>query len=74
MNKTTFMAKPGQVERKWYVVDATDVPLGRLSAVVASVLRGKNKPGGKRPRDLVVSCTAFSPKFEAKEEYDGDRD
>ena len=36
MNKTTFMAKPGQVERKWYVVDATDVPLGRLSAVVAS--------------------------------------
>ena len=34
MNKTTFMAKPGQVERKWYVVDATDVPLGRLSAVV----------------------------------------
>ncbi|MEE0123991.1 MAG: 50S ribosomal protein L13, partial [Streptococcus salivarius] len=26
MNKTTFMAKPGQVERKWYVVDATDVP------------------------------------------------
>ena len=31
MNKTTFMAKPGQVERKWYVVDATDVPLGRLS-------------------------------------------
>lgn len=30
--------------------------------------------GGKRPRDLVVSCTAFSPKFEAKEEYDGDRD
>ena len=28
----------------WYVVDATDVPLGRLSAVVASVLRGKNKP------------------------------
>lgn len=44
MNKTTFMAKPGQVERKWYVVDATDVPLGRLSAVVASILRGKNKP------------------------------
>ena len=30
--------------------------------------------GGKRPRDLVVSCTAFSPKFEAREEYDGDRD
>ena len=43
MNKTTFMAKPGQVERKWYVVDATDVPLGRLSAVVASVLPWKKQ-------------------------------
>ena len=42
--RTTYIAKPGEVERKWYVVDATDVPLGRLSAVVASVLRGKNKP------------------------------
>jgi large subunit ribosomal protein L13 len=38
------MAKSGEVERNWYVVDATDIPLGRLSAVVASVLRGKNKP------------------------------
>ena len=38
------MAKAGEVERKWYVVDATDIPMGRLSAVVASILRGKNKP------------------------------
>ena len=44
MNKTTFMAKPGQVERKWYVVDATDMTLGRLASEVAKVLRGKNKP------------------------------
>ncbi|MCQ2569496.1 50S ribosomal protein L13 [Limosilactobacillus equigenerosi] len=42
--RTTYMAKPGEVERKWYIVDATDVPLGRLASVVASVLRGKNKP------------------------------
>ncbi len=42
--QTTFMAKPGQVRHRWYIVDATDVPLGRLSAVVASVLHGKNKP------------------------------
>lgn len=42
--RTTYMAKPGEVERKWYVVDATDIPMGRLSAVVASILRGKNKP------------------------------
>ena len=42
--RTTYMAKNGEVDRKWYVVDATDVPLGRLSTVVASILRGKNKP------------------------------
>lgn len=42
--RTTYMAKAGEVERKWYVVDATDIPMGRLSAVVASILRGKNKP------------------------------
>ena len=40
----TFMAKNGQIERKWYVVDATDLPLGRLASQVAAVLRGKNKP------------------------------
>ncbi|WP_353960958.1 50S ribosomal protein L13 [Lentilactobacillus sp. TOM.63] len=42
--RTTYMAKPGEVERKWYVVDADSVSLGRLSSVVASILRGKNKP------------------------------
>ncbi|WP_040470884.1 50S ribosomal protein L13 [Lentilactobacillus kisonensis] len=42
--RTTYMAKPGEVERKWYVVDADGVALGRLSSVVASILRGKNKP------------------------------
>ena len=39
----TFMAKPSEVERKWYVVDATDMPLGRLASQVAAILRGKNK-------------------------------
>ncbi|MBW1605351.1 50S ribosomal protein L13 [Lactobacillus sp. Sy-1] len=42
--RTTYMAKPGEVERKWYVVDADGIELGRLSTVVASILRGKNKP------------------------------
>ncbi|MDF8374722.1 50S ribosomal protein L13 [Weissella paramesenteroides] len=42
--RTTYMAKPGEIDRKWYVVDATDIALGRLSTVVASILRGKNKP------------------------------
>ncbi|MDO4539938.1 MAG: 50S ribosomal protein L13 [Syntrophomonadaceae bacterium] len=37
------MAKPAEVERKWYVIDATDQTLGRLSSEVASILRGKHK-------------------------------
>ena len=40
----TYMAKAEAVERKWYVVDAAGVPLGRVASRVASVLRGKNKP------------------------------
>ncbi len=40
----TFMAKQEAVERKWYVVDAADKPLGRVASQVASVLRGKHKP------------------------------
>ncbi len=40
----TFMANAQNVERKWYVVDATGMPLGRLASQVASILRGKNKP------------------------------
>ncbi|MBG9981592.1 50S ribosomal protein L13 [Aerococcaceae bacterium DSM 111020] len=42
--RQTYMAKKNEVERNWIVLDATDVPLGRLSTVVASILRGKNKP------------------------------
>lgn len=40
----TYMAHAETVERKWYVVDAEGVVLGRLASQVASVLRGKNKP------------------------------
>lgn len=40
----TFMASTANVDRKWYVVDATDQTLGRLASEVAKVLRGKNKP------------------------------
>ena len=39
----TFMASPSTIERKWYVVDAADMTLGRLASEVAKVLRGKNK-------------------------------
>ena len=40
----TFMASPATIDRKWYVVDATDTTLGRLAPEAAKVLRGKNKP------------------------------
>ncbi|MCI1821326.1 MAG: 50S ribosomal protein L13 [Megasphaera sp.] len=42
--KTTFMANPSNIERKWFVVDAEGQTLGRLAAEVAKVLRGKHKP------------------------------
>ena len=40
----SFIAKPEEVERKWYVVDAEGQTLGRLASKVAAILRGKNKP------------------------------
>lgn len=42
--RTTYIAKTAEIERKWYVVDATDKTLGRLASEIAKVLRGKNKP------------------------------
>ncbi len=43
MNRT-YTVKAGSIERNWYVVDATGIPVGRLAAQVAQVLRGKHKP------------------------------
>ena len=40
----TFMPNAATIEKKWYVVDATDMTLGRFASEVANVLRGKNKP------------------------------
>ncbi len=41
---STYMAKAGEVERKWYVIDAAGKPLGRVAAKAAELLRGKHKP------------------------------
>ena len=41
---STFMAKPNEVEQKWYLVDANGKTLGRLATEVATILRGKHKP------------------------------
>lgn len=40
----TYIAKPLEVEREWFVIDATDQILGRLASEVAAILRGKHKP------------------------------
>ena len=40
---STYMEKKGSVERKWYVVDAADMPLGKTAVIVANLLRGKDK-------------------------------
>ena len=40
----TFMANPAKVDRKWYVIDADGMTLGRLASETAKILRGKNKP------------------------------
>lgn len=42
--QSTYMAKPNEVERKWYIVDAAGQTLGRLATQVATIIRGKHKP------------------------------
>ena len=41
---SSYMAKPQEIERKWYIIDAADKPLGRVASTVASILRGKHLP------------------------------
>ncbi|MDH3189530.1 MAG: 50S ribosomal protein L13 [Acidimicrobiia bacterium] len=43
-NNKTYSPKTGEVERSWWIVDATDLPLGRLASEIAQILRGKTKP------------------------------
>ena len=67
------MAKPNEVERKWYVVDATDIPMGRMSSVVAAILRGKNKPTytpNVDTGDFVIVINAYKVKLTGKKATD----
>jgi large subunit ribosomal protein L13 len=41
---STFMAKPNEVEQRWFVIDATDQVVGRLAVQIATILRGKHRP------------------------------
>ncbi len=73
----SYMAKPETVERKWYVVDAEGMVLGRLASQVASVLRGKNKPTFTPNVDtgdyvIVINCSKVvftGKKIEQKSYY-----
>jgi large subunit ribosomal protein L13 len=44
MNNTSFLAKPGELEQKWFLVDATDKVVGRLASEIAMILMGKHRP------------------------------
>ena len=44
MNNTTYSAKSGEIESKWYIIDAANKPLGRVATEAAKLLRGKHKP------------------------------
>ena len=60
--RTTFMQKSHEVDRKWFVVDAADKTLGRLSTEVATLLRGKHKPTYTPNMDagdhvIIINCS-----------------
>jgi large subunit ribosomal protein L13 len=40
----TYVARPAEIERRWYLIDANGQTLGRMASTIASILRGKNKP------------------------------
>lgn len=69
----TASARPHEVERQWYVVDAENLVVGRLAAQVAAVLRGKHKPS-YTPHvdtgDFVVVVNAEKARFTGKKETD----
>lgn len=72
----TYVAKPSEVERDWYVVDAEDQVVGRLASQIAAILRGKHKPSFT-PHvdcgDFVIVVNADKIRFtgnkEAKKQY-----
>ena len=62
MNNTTYVAKKNEIERKWYIIDAENKPLGRVAAEAAKLLRGKHKPTYTPNEDtgdfvIIVNCS-----------------
>ena len=69
----TFSAKPLEVERKWYVIDANGATLGRLAVAAANILRGKNKPQytpNVDTGDFVIVINADKIQVSGKKETD----
>src|SRR5574344_1139104 len=70
---TTYSAKPQQVERKWYLIDADGEILGRLATKIANILRGKNKPEftpNVDTGDFVIVINADKVRVTGKKETD----
>src|SRR5574344_988581 len=70
---TTYSAKPQEVERKWYLIDADGEILGRLATKVVNILRGKNKPEftpNIDTGDFVIVINADKIKVTGKKETD----
>lgn len=71
--KQTTLIKTSDINKKWYVIDATDAVLGRLSTQIATVLRGKHKPSftpNINNGDHVIVINADKVKFTGKKETD----
>ena len=69
----TYAAKPSEIERKWWLIDAQDLVVGRVSVIIANLLRGKNKPTFTPNLDCgdhVVVINADKVKFTGKKYSD----
>jgi large subunit ribosomal protein L13 len=70
----TYTPKPGEVERRWHVIDASDVVLGRLASHAATLLRGKHKPQFARHVDtgdfvVVINAAKVAVSGAKRDEY-----
>jgi large subunit ribosomal protein L13 len=66
---STFMAKKGEVQQRWFVIDATDKVVGRLAVQIANILRGKHRPEYTPHQDtgeFVIVINAAKVKFTGK--------
>ncbi len=62
MNNTTYSVKKSEIERKWYIIDAENKPLGRVASEAAKLLRGKHKPTFTPNMDvgdyvIIINCS-----------------